>query len=138
GPVVETDKGFYALRWAGMDRALRAAEQWFRMNKARDFGEWKAAMALGGIPKYNTVFADRDHVYYVYNALLPERADGADYTKILPGDRSELVWQTYLPFESLPHVENPRSGFVQNCNSTPFGTTTTEDDNPRPERFARS
>src|SRR5262249_46280780 len=62
GPVMQTDKGFYALRYAGIDRPLRWAEQWFRMDKARDLAEWKAAMALGGIPKFNTVYADRDHV----------------------------------------------------------------------------
>jgi penicillin amidase/acyl-homoserine-lactone acylase len=137
GPVLETERGFYALRWAGMDRAVRAAEQWFRMNKAQSLDEWQAAMALGGVPKYNTVYADRDHVLYIYNALLPVRAPGFDYTRVLPGDRADLVWQTYLPSAALPQVLDPRSGFVQNCNSTPFGTTV-GDDNPRPEAFPAS
>ena len=134
GPVVETDRGFYAVRYAGMDRALRAAEQWFRMNKSRDLAQWKAAMAIQGIAKYNTVYADRDHIYYVYNALLPIRAEGHDYRRVLPGDRAELVWRSYLPFEALPQVENPRAGFVQNCNSTPYQTTL-GDDNPRADAF---
>jgi penicillin amidase/acyl-homoserine-lactone acylase len=33
------------------------------------------------------------------------------------------LWTTYLPFERLPQVLNPPSGFIQNGNSTPFQTT---------------
>jgi penicillin amidase/acyl-homoserine-lactone acylase len=137
GPVMETDQGFYALRYAGEDRTIRASEQWFRMNKSRTLAEWKAAMRIQGVPQFNTVYADRDNIYYIYNALLPLRADGHDYTRVLPGDRSDLIWQGYLPFEDLPHVENPRSGFVQNCNSTPFQTTI-GGENPRAEAFAEA
>jgi acyl-homoserine-lactone acylase len=35
GPVVATKNGTYAVRFAGMGRGIRAAEEWFRMNKAR-------------------------------------------------------------------------------------------------------
>jgi acyl-homoserine-lactone acylase len=137
GPVVETDRGFYALRYAGEDRTIRAAEQWFRMNKSKTLAEWRGAMAIQGIPQFHTVYADRDAIYYVYNALVPLRADGHDYTRVLPGDRSDLIWKGYVPFEELPHVESPRSGFVQNCNSTPFQTTI-GDENPRAEAFPKT
>ena len=123
GPVLETTNGTYAVRFAGIGRGVLAAEQWFRMNKARSLDEWKRAMAIQGIPMFNTAYADRDNVYYVYNALLPNRAPGFDYHAVLPGDRSDVVFHDYLPFDELPHVENPPSGFVQTCNATPFQAT---------------
>jgi acyl-homoserine-lactone acylase len=140
GPVMKNEKGgAYAFRYAGMGRALKTGEQWYRMNKARSFDEWKAAMSLQAIPMFNTVYADRENIFYVYNALIPIRRDDPilDFTALLPGNRKDLVWTEYVPFEKLPQVHNPPSGFVQNCNSTPFQTTAGEG-NPRPEDFAKN
>lgn len=135
GPVMKTEQGAWAIRYAGIGRAVRSGEQWFRMNKARDFGEWKQAMSMQAIPMFNTVYADREHIFYVYNALLPTRPAGHDWLAILPGDERALIWNDYLPFARLPQVEDPASGFVQSCNSAPWRTTT-GDGNPRPEAFA--
>ncbi len=112
GPVLETKNGLYAIRYAGIGRSIHAVEQWFRMNKARSLDEWKEAMRIQGIPMFNTAYADRENIYYVYNALLPKRLPGFDYRTVLPGDRSDVVFQDYLPFDALPQVENPPSGFV--------------------------
>ncbi len=134
GPVLETKQGLYAIRYAGIGRSIGAVEQWFRMNKARSLGEWRSAMALQGIPMFNTTYADRRSIYYVYNALLPKRTPGFDYRAVLPGDRSDVVFHDYVPFDALPHVENPPSGFVQSCNGTPFQATAGEG-NPREEEY---
>jgi penicillin amidase/acyl-homoserine-lactone acylase len=130
GPVLETKNGTYAVRFAGIGRNLRAVEQWFRMNKAHSLAEWKDAMRIQGIPMFNTAYADRDDVFYVYNALLPKRAPGFDYTRVLPGDRSEVVFADYLTFDELPQVQNPPSGFVFTCNSSPFSATSGEGNPP--------
>lgn len=135
GPVMKTDDGAWAIRYAGIGRALRAGEQWFRMNKSRDFTEWKAAMSMQAIPMFNTVYADREHTYFVYNASLPMRSDRYDWAAVLPGDETDAIWNDYLPFEALPHVQDPPSGFVQSCNSAPWKTTTGEG-NPRLDAFS--
>jgi acyl-homoserine-lactone acylase len=94
------------------------------MNKARTFDEWRSAMRLLGIPMFNTVYADRDHVFYVYNAQIPqERVAGFDYASVLPGDRSDLVAGPPIPFDALPQVLDPPAGYVYSCNSTPFAAT---------------
>jgi acyl-homoserine-lactone acylase len=134
GPVVTTDHGTFAVRYAGIGRRVRAVEQWFRMNKATSLDAWRAAMRIGGLPKFNTVYADRMHVFYVYDGLLGRRAPGFDYTTVLPGDRQDVVFEDYLAFDELPQVLDPPSGFVQSCNATPFATTT-GDGNPRPADF---
>ncbi len=138
GPVVETDHGLYALRWPGIGdgRLLLAAEQWFRMNKATSFEEWKDAMRVHGIPLFNTVYADDRNIAYFYNAILPKRIEDADveWRTILPGDRSDLIWDDYVAFDDLPSVVNPPSGWVQSCNSTPWQTTSGEG-NPDPKRW---
>ena len=135
GPVVMNDHGAFAVRYAGIGRSLRAIEQWFRMNKAASFEEWRAAMRVQGIPMFNTVYADKEHIFYVYNALLGKRpAAGFDYASVLPGDRSDVVFRDYLPFDELPQVLDPPAGFVQNCNASPF-TATAGEGNPSRDRF---
>ena len=135
GPVMKTDHGTYAIRYAGIDD-VRAIEQWYRMNKARNFKEWQDAMRIQGIPSFNCSYADREgNIYYVYNALFPKRAEGYDWTQYLPGDTSETLWTEYLPFDKIPQVLNPASGFLQNCNSSPYRTTIGPD-NPKPEDFS--
>jgi penicillin amidase/acyl-homoserine-lactone acylase len=123
GPVLRTPRGAMALRIAGTGE-VRHLEQWYRMNRARTMAEWQAAMRMAALPMFNTVYADAEgNVAYTYAAALPRRTVGPDWSGILPGDTSSLLWSERLPYERLPAVVNPRSGFVQNCNNTPFQTT---------------
>lgn len=133
GPAVRTDSGAVALRVAGWGDAGQVT-QWYAMNRARNLNEWRTAMARQAIPVFNTVYADgQGHIYYVYNARMPDRKQDLDWGDVLPGDESALVWHGYRPFDALPQVLDPAVGFVQNANSTPFQTTGTAAD-PVPSR----
>lgn len=133
GPALRTPRGVFALRIAGQGEVGHVL-QWYRMNRARTLAEWMDAMRLRGLPTLNVAYADAEgHVGYVYNARLPRRAPGHDWTRPVRGDTSALVWTEDLPFDRLPMVVDPPSGFVQNCNNTPFRTTTGEGNPPPPE-----
>jgi acyl-homoserine-lactone acylase len=128
GPVLKTDHGVFAIRYAGMGEMAEAL-QYYRLDKARNLDEWKAAMRLQGIPSINFIYADeKGNIGYVYNGLFPVRKPGFDWKHILPGDRSDLIWNSYLPFDKIPQIWNPKSGFVFNSNNTPFQATAPEDD----------
>ncbi len=123
GPTIRQPHGVYALRYATLGD-IRLVEQFFNLNKATNFDEWYAVMANGPLPMFNAGYADKDgNIFYVYNGLIPERNDLYDWGLYLPGNTSETLWNNYVPFESLPQVLNPESGFIQNSNSTPFETT---------------
>jgi len=127
GPVFKTDQGVFAIRYGGMDE-VRQPLQYYRLDKARDRDEWLAAMRLQALPSINYIYADeRGNIGYVYNGLFPVRAEGRDWSQIQPGDRSDLVWHGYLPFERVPQIWNPKSGYVFNSNNTPFQATGAED-----------
>ncbi|MEH6757846.1 MAG: acylase [Parasphingorhabdus sp.] len=120
GPVILNDSGGYALRYAGMDQ-LDMLTQYYRINKARNFEEWQAAMAGQGVPATNFIYADASgNIGMFYNAMFPDRAPGFDWRTILPGDTSKAVWQNSLPFTRVPALINPRSGYVMNSNNTPY------------------
>jgi penicillin amidase/acyl-homoserine-lactone acylase len=118
----------HAVWFAGLDH-ISSLQQWYRMNKATNLAEFKKAMSAQALSMFNTVYADREgNIYYLYSALLPHRIaeDVPDRNGVLNGSSSQIRWQQYLPFEKLPQVLNPPSGFVQNCNNNPFITTTGE------------
>ncbi|MGF1454660.1 MAG: acylase [Alphaproteobacteria bacterium] len=135
GPVIETDKGAFAVRYAGMGEA-RQLDQYLGINKASTRAEWLQAMARQAFPSINYIYADKTGaVGYLHNGLFPDRLEGWDWTKDLPGDRSDLIWQGFKPFDAVPKLFDPVSGFVFNANNTPFSATDGPD-NLKPEDFS--
>jgi acyl-homoserine-lactone acylase len=45
------------------------------------------------------------------------------WDNIIDGSTSATLWEDYFDLDQLPQVENPSSGFIQNCNSAPWNTT---------------
>ncbi|HEY4344572.1 MAG TPA: acylase [Parvibaculum sp.] len=127
GPVLKVPSGTFAIRYAGIGE-IRQAEQYYRLDKARDLGEWRDAMKLQALPSINYIYADKlGNISYVYNGLFPVRKEGIDWKGTLPGDRSDLIWHAYLPFDKIPQLLNPPSGLVFNSNNTPFRATAAND-----------
>jgi acyl-homoserine-lactone acylase len=123
GPVVAERNGTtVAMRVAALDRP-RMFEQFWRMGLAHNLEEWQQAMRMQQLPLFNTAYADRDgHIAYVYNATLPEHATG-DYRfwqGVVPGDRSDLISSSIVPYERIPKVIDPPTGWVQNSNDMPW------------------
>lgn len=120
GPVIVNDDGAFAMRYAGID-TLDMVTQYYRIQKAQNFDEWRAAMAGQGVPATNFIYADREgNIGLFYNAMFPDRPTGFDWRGILPGDTSAALWTRTLAFERAPSLTNPASGYIMNANNTPF------------------
>ncbi|MBO9713124.1 acylase [Sphingomonas sp.] len=120
GPAIVDAQGAHAIRYAGADQ-LRMVEEYFRLNKARDFDEWQQALAIQGVPATNFLYADRaGNIAYFYNAMFPNRQPGFDYSKVLPGDTSKDFAPGTVPWMSVPRNINPASGFLINANNSPY------------------
>jgi acyl-homoserine lactone acylase PvdQ len=104
------------------------------MTRSKNIAEFKAAMSRLAVPMFNAVYADREgNIFYVYNAAVPKRSTKFDWSKPVDGSNPETEWKGYHSFDELPQLTNPRTGFVQNCNSTPF--LTTSEGNPDKTKF---
>jgi acyl-homoserine-lactone acylase len=124
GPTFKTDEGVFAWRFM-VGKTIRMAEQWYKMNKAKNFNEFKKALEIRGLASLNIVYADKeDNIYYLSNGRFPNRNPNYDWSKVLPGNTSETLWNDdIIPLDSLPQVLNPTSGWVFNTNNTPFSST---------------
>ncbi|WP_286828943.1 MULTISPECIES: penicillin acylase family protein [Kordiimonas] len=123
GPVFKSEKGAFAVRWAGMNE-MRTLEEMIALNKARSRHDFEAALAMMAMPSINYVYADKaGNIAHYYNAMMPKRPEGVDWSSLVPGDRSDLIWQGYHAFRDIPKTVNPPSGAVFNANNSPFVAT---------------
>lgn len=136
GPIVAVRDGKpLALRLAKLQEG-GLLEQLLLMFKAQSLKQFKAAMSRLALPMLNTVYADRNgEIFYVYNAAIPRRSPAFDWSRPVDGSTPETEWRGYHGFEELPQIANPESGFLQNCNTSPF--VTTNGANPEPDRYPR-
>ena len=136
GPVLRTERGAFAIRYATMDD-LKFAEQSYLMMRAETFGEFDRVMRMGSLGATNRIVADTaGHIARFYNARMPVRLDdpAIDWEGELPGNRSDLIWTAFEPFDALPHMVMPDAGYVLDSNHSPFVVTLTEDD-PDPAAY---
>ena len=130
GATVKTKKGVFALRLpANMD--CKALEEWYRMNKAKNFTEFYHALSMTSIPMFNIMYADRyDTIFYISNAKLPRRNPDLRYNwrSTIPGNTSATLWTDFKPVTELPQYINPPSGYLYNTNHSPFLATDPKDD----------
>ena len=127
GATLKTDKGVFALRVpATMD--IKALEEWYRMNKAKNFTEFYKAVSMTSLPMFNIMYADRyDTIFYISNGKMPRRNPDTKYNwkSTVPGNTSATLWTEFKPISELPQYINPSSGYLFNTNHSPFLATDT-------------
>ncbi len=103
-------------QWGMLDEALKMAQA----KNAKDF---RNALRPLGISMWNIVYADtQGNIGYQYNARVPSRDAIFDWRKPVPGDDPRTRLGKPWALDDLPHVQNPASGLLVNCNSAPWLT----------------
>jgi acyl-homoserine-lactone acylase len=120
GPVMGSRGG----QWLSLrenNRSLNALMQSWLRTKAKGFSDFKKVMDLRSNTSDNTVFADnKGNIAYWHGNFVPKRNTKYDYSLPVDGSTSATDWHGIYDLDDIVHVYNPFSGFIQNCNSTPF------------------
>jgi acyl-homoserine-lactone acylase len=127
GATMKNKIGFFSMR-LGANMKIGALEQWYLMDKAKNYTEFYAALNKQELSMFNIMYADKhDTIFYINNAAMPIRASGYDWKKTLPGNTSSTLWTEFRKLNTLPQYVNPKSGFLFNTNHSSFLATATTD-----------
>ena len=126
GPVVaKKDDRVLALRMVGLDRPDMLL-QWWRMASSDTFDEFESALRMAQIGFWNVIYADKEgNIFYLFNGLVPKRNEGdwSYWSGTIAGGKKENIWTEMHPYDDLPRLKNPVSGWVQNANDPPWTST---------------
>ena len=126
GPILgKSGDEAIAVRLPGLDRPYGIV-QWWNMGKSKSLGEFKTALREVQIPFFNIMYADQEgNIFYMFNGQIPIRQQGGwdHWSGEVDGTDPLNIWQGIHPYEDLPKVENPASGWLQNANDPPWTST---------------
>ncbi len=119
GPIISRFKGIdehaLSMRWIGNEFSNEISSLYW-LNRAGNWEEFKHAVKGFFSISLNINYADVDgNIGMYYCAGVPIRK-GEGYF-VFPGDTDEHDWKGFVPFEELPHVYNPESGYVSSANN---------------------
>lgn len=119
GPVMGMRNGKWLSLRSGNQSLDGLIQSWQRM-KAKNLQEFTKVLELRSNASTNTLYADKANIAYWHGNFIPKRANGLNTFAPLDGSQPVVEWQGIHELNELVHYINPLSGFLQNCNSTPY------------------
>jgi penicillin G amidase len=109
-----------AFRWTALEDDDSTVVAFLKLNEARNWDEFSAALRHFVVPAQNFVYADVDgHIGYYAPGRIPMRASG-DGSRPMEGWTGGAEWTGFVPFEELPHTFDPPDHFIVTANNRPM------------------
>ncbi len=106
-----------ALAWPALRADDRGAEALYRLNRARGWSDFLAAMTLFHSPVQNIAYADTGGgIGFLTGGRIPLRKAG-DGRAPVPGWSGDYDWTGFIPFAELPMTKDPPAGVLVNANN---------------------
>ncbi|TAD85693.1 MAG: penicillin acylase family protein [Bacteroidetes bacterium] len=120
GPIMASRNG-QIIAVQSVNRSLNGLMQSWLRTKATGLASYKKVMDLCANASNNTVFADsKGNIAYWHGNFVPRRNATLNWSGVMDGSTSATGWQGLHTATETVHQINPPTGFLQNCNSTPF------------------
>jgi acyl-homoserine lactone acylase PvdQ len=120
GPIMGSRNGEW-LSLKEKNRSLESLMQSWLRTKANGFEEFKKVMDMRANNSNNTVFADdKGNIAYWHGNYMPVRDPNLNWNLPVDGSSAATEWKGLHKLDEIVHVYNPSSGWIQNCNSTPY------------------
>jgi penicillin amidase len=117
----EDKKSFPAIsmHWLGLEFSDEMFA-FYRINKAKNFQEFKEAVSDFSVPGQNFLYADKDgNIGYIAGAKIPIRSSNSS-SIISDGTKSSNDWLGFVSKNEMITYLNPANGFLATANSNHF------------------
>ncbi|AMQ57382.1 penicillin acylase family protein [Algoriphagus sanaruensis] len=133
GPITHKNENGWVATKINWD-PVNALIQSYSRTKLANFGEFKEMMNIRTNSSNNTVFADAEgNIGYFHGNFIPKRNPEFDFSKPVDGSNPATDWQGLHTVDESIVILNPGTGWIQNCNSTPF--TAAGEFSPKAENY---
>ncbi|WP_299601537.1 acylase [uncultured Aquimarina sp.] len=120
GPITHMKDGKWvasALMW----EPVKALQQSYIRTKQDGYKGFRDMMDIRTNSSNNTVYADAEgNIAYFHGNFIPVRDTSFDYTKPVDGSNPKTDWNGLHTVDETITLLNPKNGWLQNCNSTPY------------------
>lgn len=133
GPVLSKSGDRYISLRASNRSAKSLLQNWER-GKVKNFAEFKKNMSYCSEATDNTTYADNQgNIAHWHGNFIPVRDNKYDWGAPVDGTITATEWKGIHKPEETVYYENPSTGWIQNCNSSPFYSS--GDASPKKENF---
>jgi len=120
GPVMAYRNENY-ITVKSSNRMMNGLIQSWQRTKAKGLADYTRTMELKGNTSNSTVFADnKGNIAYWHGDYIPVRNTKYNWSKPVDGSTSQTDWKGTHALKDIVQMINPATGFIQNCNSTPY------------------
>jgi acyl-homoserine-lactone acylase len=133
GPIMASRNGEW-ISVRGYNRSLKSLMQSYLRTKTKGLEDYKKNMSLYANTSNNTVFADdKGNIAYWHGDYVPRRDKKLNWSLPVDGTTASTEWKGLHTLDEIVHIYNPATGWIQNCNSTPF--TVSGSSSPKQENY---
>ena len=125
GPILDetladtTKDKSLALQWPFYDTDNDPLTSIFKMGRAKNMEEFKAAVSTGKSPGLNILYADKNNIgWWIFGEIWKKRP-GIRTDFLLNGENGNDEILGTLSFNEKPHLENPVNGAIVSANTRP-------------------
>ncbi|WP_349664335.1 acylase [Cellulophaga lytica] len=120
GPITHKADGKWTAS-AMMWEPVKALEQSYIRTKQNGYKGFREMMNIRTNSSNNTVYADAGgNIAYFHGNFVPVRDTVFDFTKPVDGSNPQTDWKGLHTVDENILLLNPKNGWLQNCNSTPY------------------
>ena len=117
GPAIPGQHPPLTLRWTGHDAEVDSHGWVMRLNRARSWPEFRAAVGSVASPSLLVTYADTEgNIGYRMSGFIPIRPLGQGRYPAR-GWHADDEWRGFVPFEEMPEALNPPAGYVVAANN---------------------
>lgn len=107
-----------SLKWAFLLEHNRPVEAFYGMNHAKDYMDFKKAIAMGSSPGLNILYADSsNNIGHWLFGEIPLRKRPYESDFVYNGETSDDDYLGYMDFDKKPHLFNPKEGVIVSANN---------------------
>jgi acyl-homoserine-lactone acylase len=120
GPIIAQKDGQW-LSLQSYNRSKKSLIQSWQRTKAKGYSDFWNTMNLKANTSNNTVYADKNGtIAYWHGDYMPRRNPALNWSKPQDGSIVNLKYKGLHELSEIVSLKNPKSNWIQNCNSTPF------------------